>query len=219
MGIGPGDPELLTIKAVNIIKSSEIIAVPGESPEESTAYKITVQTVPEIAEKTLFTLSMPMIRDENKLSERHRAIAENLEESLEAGKDVAFLTLGDPSLYSTFCYIRDIVAADGFNTQVIPGIMSISAVAARLGVTLAQKDENVHIIALGKKEAINLEKDGTYVFMKPSGDIRSLKKNLADMSMQAKAVSNLGMSDEKVYEDLSKIPDEVDYFTVIIARK
>lgn len=69
VGIGPGDPELLTLKAVRLIRENEVIALPGEKPEETVAYQISVQAVPELADKTLLALTMPMTKDKALLNE------------------------------------------------------------------------------------------------------------------------------------------------------
>lgn len=71
-GIGPGDPELMTLKAVRLIRENDTIAVPGEKPEESIAYQIAVQAVPELAEKELVAIPMPMTKNAKELEENHR---------------------------------------------------------------------------------------------------------------------------------------------------
>lgn len=85
-GIGPGDPELMTLKAVRLIRENDTIAVPGEKPEESIAYQIAVQAVPELAEKELVAIPMPMTKNSKELEENHRRGAEKIEELLDAGK-------------------------------------------------------------------------------------------------------------------------------------
>ena len=85
-GIGPGDPELMTLKAVRLIRENDTIAVPGEKPEESIAYQIAVQAVPELAEKELVAIPMPMTKNAKELEENHRRGAEKIEELLDAGK-------------------------------------------------------------------------------------------------------------------------------------
>ena len=79
-GIGPGDPELMTLKAVRLIRENDTIAVPGEKPEESIAYQIAVQAVPELAEKELVAIPMPMTKNAKELEENHRRGAEKIEE-------------------------------------------------------------------------------------------------------------------------------------------
>ena len=78
-GIGPGDPELMTLKAVRLIRENDTIAVPGEKPEESIAYQIAVQAVPELAEKELVAIPMPMTKNAKELEENHRRGAEKIE--------------------------------------------------------------------------------------------------------------------------------------------
>ena len=86
VGVGPGDPELMTLKAVRLIRENEVIAVPGKVAEESVAFKIASGAVPEIAQKTLVPVYMPMVRDRAKLAEEHRKGAKLLEKYLDQGK-------------------------------------------------------------------------------------------------------------------------------------
>ena len=100
VGVGPGDPELMTLKAVRMIRENEIIAVPGADVKETVAYKIAVQAVPELEEKELLPIYMPMTHDAKELEENHAKGAKALEACLDQGKNVVFLTLGDPSAAS-----------------------------------------------------------------------------------------------------------------------
>ena len=87
VGVGPGDPELMTLKAVRILKAADVIACPGKTPEESTAYKIAVRAVPEIAGKERLSLSVPMTKDQSVLEKEHilypRAIELFVDDKLE----------------------------------------------------------------------------------------------------------------------------------------
>ena len=100
VGVGPGDPELMTVKALRILREVDVIAVPGRKPEESAAYRIAVQMVPEITGKEIVAVSMPMVKDREVLRAGHRAAAEKIKKYLSEGRDTAFITLGDPSIYS-----------------------------------------------------------------------------------------------------------------------
>ena len=102
VGVGPGDPELMTLKAVRLIQENEIIAVPGADVKETVAYKIAVQAVPELADKELLPIYMPMTHDPEELERNHAQGAKTLESYLDQGKNIIFLTLGDPCVYSTF---------------------------------------------------------------------------------------------------------------------
>ncbi len=98
VGVGPGDPELITLKALRIIREADVIAVPGVNPAETTAYRIALQGVPEIADKTLIGLTMPMTQDREVLAANHREAADAIESILDRGLDVAFLTLGETTV-------------------------------------------------------------------------------------------------------------------------
>ena len=138
VGVGPGDPELMTLKAVQLIRQNDVIAVPGKEPKESVAYRIAAGAVPEIEDKELVPVYMPMTKDPEKLEAAHRNGAEMLESYLDQGRNVVYITLGDPSLYCTFSYLQHILEADGYEAELVSGIPSFCAAAARLGASLTE---------------------------------------------------------------------------------
>ena len=171
IGVGPGDPELLTLKALRRIREADVIAVPGEKPAETTAYRIAIQATPEMANKTLIGLDMPMTRDRDTMAASHREAVETIEAILDQGKDVAFLTLGDPSIYSTFSYVQEILEADGYETRSVSGVPSFCAAAARLNIPLGEWGEPILILPAAQMledhlDAGSLPKEGTCVLMK-----------------------------------------------------
>ena len=87
VGVGPGDPELMSLKAVRLIRENNVIAVPGKEPKESVAYRIAAASVPEIAEKELVGIYMPMLRDRKLIEEEHRKGAAALEKQLDRGEN------------------------------------------------------------------------------------------------------------------------------------
>ena len=134
VGVGPGDPELMTLKAVRMIRENEVIAVPGKQPKETVAYQIAVQAAPELADKTLLPLYMPMTMDAEERENNRKIAADTAEQQLEQGKNVVFLTLGDPTVYSTFSYVKKLVEEHGYQTATVSGITSFCAAAARMNV-------------------------------------------------------------------------------------
>ena len=218
VGVGPGDPEYMTLKAVRLIRENQVIAVPGKVAKESTAYKIAVQAVPELAEKELVPVNMPMIKDRELIDAEHRKGAEKLRTYLDQGKNVVFLTLGDPTVYCTFSYIQHYLEADGYRVELVSGIPSFCAAAARLGLPLGEWDEPIHIVPAVHKTDYKLEQDGNYVLMKSASHMKEVKALLKESGRQVSTVVNCGMADETIYRSADEIPDDAGYFSLIIAK-
>ena len=219
VGVGPGDPEYMTLKAVRLIRENRVIAVPGQAAKESAAYKIAVQAVPELAEKELVPVYMPMVKDRKLIDAEHRKGAELLKTYLDRGENVVFLTLGDPSIYCTFSYIQHYLEADGYPVKLVSGITSFCAAAARLNLPLAEWDEPIHIVPAVHKTEDRLEQDGNYVLMKSASHMKEVKALLLSSGRKVSAVVNCGMENEAVYRSAEEIPDDAGYFSLIIAKE
>ena len=219
VGVGPGDPELMTLKAVRLIRENEVIAVPGKNARESVAYKIALGAVPEIADKTLVPVYMPMVRDREKLAQEHQRGAKLLEEYLDQGKNVVYLTLGDSTVYCTFSYLQHILEEDGYEVELVSGITSFCAAAARLNISLTEWNEPLHVIPASHKTDHPLDQHGTYVLMKSASRMKEVKELLIASGRQVGCVENCGMENEKVYHSAEEIPDDAGYFSLLIARE
>ena len=220
IGVGPGDPELLTLKAVRIIRESEVIAVPGTVKEESVAYKIVKQAVPELDEKEIIAVPMPMTKDKALLEESHEKGAKMVEEILDSGRNVAFLTLGDPTVYATYIYIHKRVEKAGYDTEIISGITSFCAVAARLNIGLVEKAEPLHVIPASYQIEGALKLPGTKVLMKAGKKMKSVKETLKAMpDCQVMMIENCGMENEKIYRSADEIDENAGYYSLIIVRE
>ena len=219
VGVGPGDPELMTLKAVRLIRENEVIAVPGKNARESVAYKIALGAVPEIADKTLVPVYMPMVRDREKLAQEHQRGAKLLEEYLDQGKNVVYLTLGDSTVYCTFSYLQHILEDDGYEVELVSGITSFCAAAARLNISLTEWNEPLHVIPASHKTDHPLDQHGTYVLMKSASRMKEIKELLIASGRQVGCVENCGMENEKVYHSAEEIPDDAGYFSLLIARE
>lgn len=219
IGVGPGDPELITLKALRIIRESDVIAVPGKDAKDTVAYKIVVQAYPQLAEKTLLALPMPMTKDPEKLEQSHNRAAEQVCEILHSGRHVAFLTLGDPTVYSTYLYVHKRVVQSGCEAEIISGITSFCAVAARLNQGLVEKAEPLHIIPASYQIEDALKLPGTKVLMKSGKQIGNVKRMLKATEAKAVMIENCGMPDETIYRDVDEIPENAGYYSLIIVKE
>lgn len=146
VGVGPGDPRLMTILAVETIRSCPVIAVPLHGSERGVAYQIARGMIDDMDAKECVGFRVPMSKDRNVLTEAYQRAAADIIEKLREGKDVACLTLGDPTIYSSYIYLHRIVQTSGFHTEIISGVPSFCAVSAKLGDSLVDRDEQLHVI-------------------------------------------------------------------------
>ena len=212
IGVGPGDPELITLKAVNILKDIDIIACPSKENRPGIAYDIAAKAVPEITKKQIMTLEFPMTKKD--VTDAHKMAAKKLMQVLDDGNDTAFLTLGDPSIYSTFSYISDLIRQNGYEVYVISGVTSFSAAAAKLLLPLSLGDESVMITS---KEYTDNAK--TLVIMKAGSILRELKDKVSKTDKEMYMVENCGMEEERIYKGIDSIPDEAGYFSIVIVKE
>lgn len=219
VGVGPGDPELLTIKALRRIEESQVIAVPGETYKDSVAYQIAAAACKSITEKEIVAISMPMTKDTSILKESHDRGAETLQGYLEEGKQVAFLTLGDPTVYSTYLYLHKRLQAEGYEVEIIPGITSFCAAAAKLNIGLSEGAEALHIIPASYPLEDALHLSGTKILMKSGKKLGEVKEKLMKHNAKAVMVENCGMPKEKTYTSLEEIPEKGSYYSLLIVKE
>lgn len=219
VGVGPGDPELMTLKAVRLIRENEIIALPGAEPRETAAYQIAVCAVPELADKQLVSLHMPMTHDKKEQRKHHRIGAKAVEEYLKEGKNVVYLTLGDPTVYSTFTYIQEMLEEDGFMTRLVSGVPSFCAAAARVKMPLSIWNEQIHVFPAVHNLTEDLPSAGTCVLMKSGSKMKQVKEIIKKSGRDAVMVENCGTEKEQVYLHVDEIPDTAGYYSLIIAKE
>ncbi|HHY60444.1 MAG TPA: precorrin-2 C(20)-methyltransferase [Clostridia bacterium] len=225
IGVGPGDPELITVKAVQVLQKVPVVAVPQAGRgRPSLAYEIARRYLR--AEVQVVELVMPMTEDRKKLEPAWDRAAWEVLRYLRQDLEVAFLTLGDPSLYSTFGYLakRALALEPALTVEVIPGITSFAAAAARLAVPLAEGDEPLVILpAAGEQDlAEKVPPEANLVLMKVSRSYDKLVAALARQNRLAASflVSRVGQAGELVTGDLQRrVGTKVDYLSLIISRK
>ena len=214
VSVGPGDPELMTIKAARIIRQAQVLALPHEKKEACVAYQIARQAVPEAEEKEILLIPMPMTKDRNKLKEAHENGIKAVKELLDRGLTVAFLTIGDVGVYSSCQYIYQPIKKSGEDTELICGVPSFCAAAARLDRPLVTGADRLHIIP-ATYDAEGLEKlDGVKVLMKPS-------KNLSGFKVRGHRVcgiENCGKENEKIFDDAPAEGEDFGYYSLFIVE-
>lgn len=222
LGVGPGDPELLTLKALRLIKENEVIAVPGNDIKTCVAYQIVKGVYEELDTKTLIPVAMPMTKDKAILEANHRRAADDVEAYLKQGKNVVFLTLGDPTVYSTYLYVHKRILDRGYEAEIVSGITSFCAVAARLNMGLVEMAQPLHVIpATYKAQEMDeiLTLPGTKVLMKTGKKMREVRESILRSGQKAVMIENCGMPDEKIYESAEDIPEDAGYYSLIIVKE
>lgn len=221
VGIGPGDPELLTLKALRVLERCPVIAAPQTKSGEMLALDIARQAA-ALEDKTILPLFFTMERDKEKQQQAHMRAADAVEEHLAAGRDVAMLNLGDVSIYATYSYLKDLLDQRGYETEMVPGVPSFCAVAAQLGVSLTTMNAPLHIVpAGGGPLRETLAMPGTKVLMKSGREFPQVRSTLREKGLlpYASMVQDCGLPTQQVYQTLESAPEEAGYFTTIIVKE
>lgn len=226
VGVGPGDPELITVKAFRILQQVPVIAYPQKRKgSKSYAHRIAEAFIPA-GEKELVGLVFPMTKDPNILEREWNNTTATLWEYLKRGQDVAFVTEGDPLLYSTFIHMKRLMQErhPEVKIEAVPGVSSINGAAARLGIDLADGDERVAIVpATHDREAMRkvLEENDCVVFLKVAKVLDLLLSVLDELGLRRHAsVVTKVTSDEEVIWDVDRLDGlELEYLTLMVVRK
>ncbi len=219
VGVGPGDPKLMTLMAVETIGKCPVIAVPAEGREHAISYRIASRVVSGLEEKRCLNLSTPMTKDPQILTQSYELAAGRIIEQLKENEDVAYLTLGDPTIYSTYIYIHRLVREKGYPAKIVNGIPSFCAVAARIGDSLADRSEQLHIIPSSYQIEEALDYPGNKVFMKAASKLSGVKHTLQEKNLTAVMIENCGLSDERIYQTTASMPEQASYYTTVLVKE
>ena len=221
VGVGAGDGSYITLGALRALEQADIIAVPVKKyGEKSTALEI-IRKEFDTDKKEISELEFRMSGDTKIREESRRNSAEKIISALKDGKDVAMITLGDVSVYSTCTYVHNAVKNAGFELEIIPGITSFCAAADKAQISLCEGNESVAIIPSLKSNLLEkyIADFDTVVIMK-SGNYKDviydiLKKH--GLENNAIVSSCIGMENE-IIEKIQK-GKSYGYFTTVIVRK
>jgi precorrin-2/cobalt-factor-2 C20-methyltransferase len=227
IGVGPGDPELLTRKAERLLRAVDVVCYPACKPGASSYAFGIVKELLDRERQTVHGLLFPMEKDFARLVPIWRASAQVIVADLLAGKDVAFITEGDPMLYSTFLHVYDIIAAEHpfIPVEIVPGVSSISAGAAAGCVPLAQGDEKIAIIPAtyhASEIRAVLEQYDTIVLMKVGSVFDQMFALLEELQLldQALLFSRIGNRKGFVTRDLAAYRGtRLGYLTTLVVKK
>jgi len=227
VGVGPGDPELLTRKAERILRSVPVICAPtGAADAASYALEI-VESFLDRSRQEIMTRVFPMKKDESELLPFWEETAAEVAQRVREGQDVAFITIGDPLLYSTFLYLYRIFRDKypEIDVEIVPGITSIGAAAAAAGVSLGLSADRLAILPATYEEQQlrqTLIEFDTVVLMKVSRVFDRIFELLAELGLEKNGVfvRRVGSSEEEVVTDLSSlVGKKLDYLSLLIVRK
>ena len=224
IGVGPGDPELLTVKAINALKKIEVLIAPKtEKKSDSVALSIAQPYLKSSVE--IIYQTFPMVKDFAEEKEVFAANKEEILRELRGGKNVGFATLGDPMFYSTYIYIFKLLEPCGVKIVTIPGVPAFLAIAAQIGRPLAYGNDILTIItATAELDAINsaLERADSTVLMKVYKNFPEIVAELKVNGMidEAVLVSRCGLDDEKIITDIAANKNEqLNYLSTILTRR
>lgn len=218
VSVGPGDPELLTLKAARVLEEADVIASPNIGGGLQTAKRIIERF---IGDREVLDCSTPMTRDAEESARAYDAIADKLGALLDEGKDIAFIALGDAGVYSTYFYIHTRMEARGYRCEIIPGVTSFCAAAARLNVPVCEGSEQVMIVPVAAGDAAAaLDVPGVKVFMKSGRELLALRDLLRErgLSHNAMMVENCGLPTERVLRDFDGLEDNRNTMAIVLVR-
>ena len=222
VSVGPGDPELMTLKAVRCIEQCPVLAAPQTATGRMLALDIAKGAV-DVSGKIILPLHFAMSRDPEVLKASHAAAADAVRAHLDAGRDVALLNLGDVSIYATYGYLEEILTAQGYAAVRIAGVPSFCAAAARLGQSLTGGMEQPLTIAPGCHVEQVLTAPGAKVLMKTGRRLPKTLDALRERGLLANSamVCNCGLPDEAVFPALTDYDPAQDagYFATILVKE
>lgn len=233
VGCGPGDPELLTVRAVNVIKSADLIFAPTAREGKPS---IALSVVEKYVDKNTKTMSLvfPMVKDRESLKDYWKRNADEIAAAVRSGKNVVYLTVGDPALYSTWIYVHRELRTNHkeIEVEIVPGIASMFAIAAKAGISLAEGEETVAIVpACYDMERVRRTANAcdTVIFLKDGRYFDSVIQMLgeagfpdsADIAIAQDISAEQGeiLEMRKLSELLGKKGPTEKYFSIMVAKK
>ncbi|WP_375688948.1 precorrin-2 C(20)-methyltransferase [Pseudooceanicola sp. LIPI14-2-Ac024] len=220
VGLGPGDPELMTLKAARLIGAAEVVAYPALAGAASFARSIAAGVIRAGVEEIV--MDVPMTQARGPAQAAYDAGAARIAEALEGGRDVVCLCEGDPFFYGSFMYLFARLSGR-FRVEVVPGVTSVSAGAARAGRPLVARNERLEVLPgtlpevelaarIGAAEAVAILKVGRH--------LQKIRGVIAALGLEDRAVYvERATLAEEVIAPLAEAPEAAPYFSMILLTK
>ncbi len=223
LGIGPGDPELITVKALRLLERAPVIAYPAPEKGESLVRSIVAPHLSGGDKKTEVVIRMPLVEARFPAGAIYDRAAEELGGHLEAGRDVAVLCEGDPFFYGSFMYLFGRMAAR-FTVEVVPGVSSLTACAAVLGAPLAARNDVLTVVPAPLDEAAlkaRLAGAEAVAIIKVGRHFATVRRVLDELGLvgQARYVEHATMASQRILTLDAVSADGVPYFSLILVHK
>ncbi|UWP99971.1 precorrin-2 C(20)-methyltransferase [Aliiroseovarius crassostreae] len=220
IGLGPGDPELMTLKAARLIAAAKVVAYPALECGNSFARSIAADLIAEGTDEV--RIPVPMTVERGPAQAAYDAGAAQIAERLAAGDDVVVLCEGDPFFYGSFMYLFTRLS-DCFDCEIVPGVTSITTVAARAQRPLVARNERLTVLPGPLDEAelrSRIEGAESVAIMKVGRHLAKIRAVIADLGLTDKAtyVERASLPEEVVLP-LSEAPEKAPYFSMILLAK
>ncbi len=221
IGVGPGDSDLLTVRAVKLLGQVDVVFAASSTKNDfSHSLSIASEYLHEGCE--IVRLGYPMTRDKTKLQEAWEENGKIAAKYLSEGKNAAFLTLGDPLIYSTFGYMLRILRKNypDIEVEVVPGVTSYQAAAAKSCQVLVESGQNLLLtsgVADADEFAHTISKAHNAIILKAYRNFPQLRKTVKELNnVDVKFYTRLGLEGEAIYDDIDAVPDKTHYLSLML---
>lgn len=227
IGVGPGDPELLTRKAEKVLRRADVILAPVSNPAEASVALETIREFIDEERQQIIVHQFPMTSDRSRLIPAWQEAAGLIAGHAQAGREVAFITIGDPLFYSTFIYLLRILHEQwpDLPVEIIPGISSINAAAAQVPLPLVESEEKMAVVPATagiEQIAAALARFETVVLLKVKPLYADIMELLRQTGRQGSTVfvERVGSPRQIILTDFAEISAySPDYLSLLIVKQ
>lgn len=221
LGIGPGDPELITLKALRLLRSAPVLAYPAPEHGDSVARAIVEPHLP--GGQAEVAIRMPIVQERFPAQEVYDRAAAELGAHLEAGREVAVVCEGDPFFYGSFIYLFGRMA-EQFRVEVVPGVSSLTACAAVLGAPLAARNDVLTVLPAPLDDAVlkaELEQTDAAAIIKVGRHFARIRRLVYELGLAdcVRYVERATMETQRILPLEAVDETSVAYFSMILVHK